>query len=383
MPGIAAAESTESGISTSIPPEMEKLMQQQWEEVTKQQFETYINELNRQIEPYFPPLDWKTILDSEKRSQYLNPLHWLKIAARLLIDDLVRNSSLLAQLVALAILGSLLRNLQSAFSQESVGRLADAVVHMVLLTIALASFYVALQTARSVVDDLVNFLLAALPVMLSLLIATGHLATGGVMSPMLFALAHSVNLVVANWVMPLLFFAALLQIVPSITNNFRFHSLALLVRQSALGILFAVVGIFVLLVGLQGAAGAMADGLGMRAMKYAARSFVPVIGGMIADAGELILSASMLLRNAIGLAGLVAVLFIVFFPTVKLVAMIIVYRVGAAIIQPLGAERVVTDLHAIAASLGFITVAVGAVAIMTFFVIALLIGIGNVGVMLR
>lgn len=185
MPGIAAAESTESGISTSIPPEMEKLMQQQWEEVTKQQFETYINELNRQIEPYFPPLDWKTILDSEKRSQYLNPLHWLKIAARLLIDDLVRNSSLLAQLVALAILGSLLRNLQSAFSQESVGRLADAVVHMVLLTIALASFYVALQTARSVVDELVNFLLAALPVMLSLLIATGHLATGGVMSPML------------------------------------------------------------------------------------------------------------------------------------------------------------------------------------------------------
>ena len=373
-----SAEATSAGEEL-----MPTLADEQWQKAANEEFQAFMDELNRQIEPYFPPLDWNTLMDGEQRARFFDPIHWLQLTWRLLLDDLLRNSSLLAQMMALAILGLLLQHLHSAFANESVGKLSETVVHMVLLALALASFYVALNTAREVVGDLVDFMLASLPLMISLLVSSGGMVSAGVMSPLLFLLANTVNVVIANWVLPLLFFAALLQIIPSLSSQFRFDRLAQLVRQVAMGLLMAVMGIFVAAISLQGAAGAVADSLGLRTVKYAAKSFVPVVGGMFADASELVFSSSILLRNGLGLVGLMVVILIVFFPIVKLLAMILIYRAGAAVIQPLGADRVVADLSAIAQALTLITVCVGAAGMMAFLVIAILVGIGNIGVMMR
>lgn len=63
---------------------------------------------------------------------------------------------------------------------------------------------------------------------------------------------------------------------------------------------------------LQGVNAAVTDGVAIRAAKYVTSNFIPVIGRMFTDATDTVLSASILLKNSIGIAGVIIILLITF-----------------------------------------------------------------------
>ena len=139
---------------------------------------------------------------------------------------------------------------------------------------------------------------------------------------------------------PLLGLAAAVAVVSRLAPQIRLTSAGKLLRSMvhwALGVGFTL---FLGVLTVQGATSASYDGVTMRAAKYAVDKFVPVIGGAFKDTADTLVGCSIVVKNAVGAVGLAGFLLILLGPCAQVLLTIAAYRLCAAAIEPLGAERI-------------------------------------------
>jgi stage III sporulation protein AE len=159
--------------------------------------------------------------------------------------------------------------------------------------------------------------------------------------------------------------------------------LAALLRNIAMGALGSFLTIFLAVVSIQGATSAVTDGVTLRTAKYVTGNFIPLVGRMFSDAADTVLSASMLVKNAVGLAGVFILLILCAFPALKILILAFIYNVSSAVLQPLGNSPIITALGTIGKSLLFVFAALATVGLMFFLAITIIIAAGNISLMVR
>ena len=133
----------------------------------------------------------------------------------------------------------------------------------------------------------------------------------------------------------LLFLAALLSVVSVMSEQYKVTQLANLLRNGSIALLGMFFTIFLGVISVQGASAAVSDGVTLRTVKFLTGNFIPVIGRMFTDATDTVLSASVLLKNSVGIVGVAILLLIVAFPAMKILIISFIYQFTAAILQPL------------------------------------------------
>ncbi|MDF2845029.1 MAG: hypothetical protein K0R00_3455 [Herbinix sp.] len=100
-----------------------------------------------------------------------------------------------------------------------------------------------------------------------------------------------------------------------------------------------------------------------RTALYKASEAIPGIGDALGGVTETLLGAGVLLKNAIGVTGLIVILTICAVPAIKLLIITAVYKVGGAALQPISDKRFIECIGASAKAAGLLlqTVFVGAV----------------------
>src|SRR5699024_10481265 len=241
--------------------------------------------------------------------------------------ELLLNGKLLGLLLLLTLFSIVLQTVQTAFEHSAVSKIAYFVVYIVLIYIALNSFYLAFSYAKDSIDAMSSFMIAMLTLILFLINLSGIL--------------------VSKFILPLIFFAALLLIVSSLNENYKVTHLANLFKNISLGVLGAFLTVFLGVMSVQGTASAIQDGVAMKTTKFITGNFIPIVGRTFTDAADTILSASLLLKNAIGIVGVIIIVFLALFPALKIFAIALTYKIAAAVLQPIGDGPVITTLNTI------------------------------------
>lgn len=297
--------------------------------------------------------------------------------------EILINGKLLVTIVILTVFSMILETLQSAFERKSVSKVAYAISYMVLVIIAINSFSVAIGYAKSAIANMIHFMVAMIPLLLTLLASMGNIASVSVMHPLIVFMIHTIGTLIYIIVFPLLFLSAILHIVSSLSDKYKVTQLANLLRRISVAILGIFLTVFLGIISVQGATSSVTDGVTIRTAKYVTGNFVPVVGRMFSDATDTVISASLLVKNAIGIAGVVIILLICAFPALKILTLAIIYNVSAAIMQPLGDSPIVTCLETIGKSMIYVFAALASVGLMFFLAITIIIAAGNVSVMMR
>ncbi|WP_374712124.1 stage III sporulation protein AE [Symbiobacterium terraclitae] len=361
------------------------LLQEQAAALDTSAIERFLEEVNRTWEGYGPQISLADFLRfyQGEDSEALSARAILQGLLRYLVREILANADLLLKLVVLAIVAAIMGQLQSAFEADAAGKAAYWVIYLVLVGLAVTGFGLAVATARQVMESLNDFMLAILPTLLTVLIAMGGAATAAIFQPLMVTMLSLMSSIMVTVVFPLAFLAAVVDIVSGLHEQYRLSNLAGLLRQGATVALGLVGTVFLGTVAVKGAAGAVADGLAVKTAKFVTGSFVPVIGKTLADATDLIVGSSLLLKNALGMLGAAAIFFIVSFPLLKILSIAWVYQVAGALVQPAGAGEIARMLTTMARSLHMIFAAVGMVALMFFISIVVIVGAANVTVMVR
>ncbi|HBS93760.1 MAG TPA: stage III sporulation protein AE [Firmicutes bacterium] len=333
--------------------------------------------LQEQYGNYLPEFSWQDLGATVDFRGLVSGL------ARYLFHQVWANASLLGQLVILAVLSALIKNLQSSFSSQGVAQVSRAVIIMVLLTMSAYSFSLAVNLARQTVQAMTGLIISLVPVMLTLLVALGSVTAATAFQPVLFTATALVGTVVSNIVLPLLFAAAVLAVVNQMVLGIEINKLAGLLKDLAVWLLGFLLTVFVGVTVINGAVAAVADGVALRTGKFAAKTLIPVVGGMFSDAFETVAGAALVLKSSIGLFGVIALVVSCFFPVLKLFAITLIYRGTAALLQPLGEDAVSDTLEIMARYMYAVIGAVAAVGLMFFMLITIMVAAANLPTMLR
>jgi stage III sporulation protein AE len=299
------------------------------------------------------------------------------------LNELLINGKLLALIVVLTVFSMVLETLQSAFEKTSVSKIAFAITYMVLAVLAINSFNIAIGYAKDAISRMIDFMMAVIPVVLTMLVSMGNVATVSVLHPLIVFMIHTVGNLIHVFIFPLLFFSAVLHIVSSLTDKYKVTQLATLLRTIALGTLTVALTVFLGVISVQGATGGVADGVTLKTAKYVTGNFVPVVGRMFSEATDTVLSASLLMKNAVGLAGVVIIILLCAFPAIKILALAFIFNLGAALLQPLGDSPIIGCLQTIGKSMIYVFAALATVGLMFFLAITIIIAAGNVSIMVR
>jgi len=362
---------------------VEQIIKEQAERLNTDQVEQYWNQLIKKYGGYFPEGRTPSFTDLLTGAKQFGVGSILSGVFRYLFYELLYNGKLLASIVVLTIFSMLLETLQSSFEKNTVSKVAYAITFMVLMIMAINSFSVAIGYAKGAITDMIHFMVAVIPLLLTLLASMGNVVSVSVLHPLIVFMIHAVGTAIYFVVFPLLFFSAVLHIVSSLTDKYKVTQLANLLRNVSVGCLGVFVTVFLGVISVRGATSAVADGVTIRTAKYIAGNFVPVVGRMFSDASETVIGASLLVKNAVGLAGVIVILMICAFPALKIMALALIYSLCAAVLQPLGDNPMIACLDTIGKSLIYVFAALAVVGLMFFLAITILITAGNVSVMMR
>ncbi|MFX4260977.1 stage III sporulation protein AE [Pelotomaculum propionicicum] len=346
--------------------------------------QSYIDQLDSAVKGSVPQFDFKDmVIKLVKGEMDWKPADILNNVLRQLFKEVVANFALLGKLVVLAVICAVLQNLVCSFEKGTTGQLAYSVTYLVLITIAIGSFSLAVNAGREVVDALVTFMQALLPVLLTLLVAVGGVASAAIFSPVILTTLGIFGTMIKNIILPLFFFVAILGVVSNLTDRFKVTNLADLLKTVAVSLMGFFTTIFLGVLAIQGVAGAVGDSVTFRTAKFTVKTFVPMVGGMLSDALDAVISSSLLIKNALGIAGIGVIGAILIVPLLKIVTLAFTYKLAGALIQPVADGQMVDCLNSLSSSLFHVFAAVATVGLLFFFTITIVVGIGNITVMLR
>ncbi|WP_163879387.1 stage III sporulation protein AE [Paenibacillus favisporus] len=362
----------------------DQLIQSQAQNLPKDQVEKYWDTLMKEYGGFFPDQKTPSFMDMLlPGGSGFSLKSVLTAAGTFMWHEVLYNGKLLVTIVILSIMSMILETLQAAFERKTVSKVAYALCYMVIIVLAINSFNVAIGYAKEAIDRMIDFMMAMVPLLFALLASMGNIVTVSVTHPLIIFMINTIGTLIHVMVFPLLFFSAVLHLVSSLSDKYKLTQMANLLRNISVGLLGVLLTIFLGVISVQGITGSITDGVTIRAAKYVSGSFIPVVGKMFADATDTVISASLLVKNSIGLAGVIIILFLCAFPAIKILTLALIYKVSAAIMQPLGDSPITACLDTIGKSMIYVFAALAAVGLMFFLAITIMLTAGNVTVMMR
>lgn len=362
----------------------EDIILQQLENLNLADLQREIQKINKEIENYLPELNLADLIKGVIRGEI--EFSWaglLRSLLRYLGKEVSANFSLLGQIIILTVISAVLSIFHQSFSSKTISNTANSLIFLVIAVLILQAFNLAIQIGIEAVDNMVSFMQALLPVLLSILVSLGALTSAAIFQPLTLLIITTLASLIKNIVFPLIFLSLVLNIVTKINLHFSLTRLAGFFKETGMTLLGLLMVIFVAGLLLQGGAAAITDSLTLRTAKYLTGTFIPVIGGIFSDALDLIISCSLIIKNALNFAGILIIIIIIAFPIIKILALVFVYKVSSAIVQPVADGRIVEILNDTGNSLIMIFLIVAAVSLMFFIVLAIIAGTGNLSVMMR
>lgn len=363
-------------------PSLSEALSGQKGNIDVQALNKYLDDLQDRYQGYFPQT--KEISDQIKLKPDLpSSDKWMSGVLRYFLHECYVNIHTLGMILILTVFSMILQSIQTAFEKPTVGKVAYALVYMMLLTVALKSFHTMTVYILDSIEQMSQFLLALTPMILALTAVSGSLSTAMLFHPMILLLINTVEWAIAKGVVPLLILSTLLGVISTLTVHYKASKLADLMRQVSTWSLIVFFAVFLGVMSIRGAVASISDGVLSKTVKFMTGNFVPVIGRMFSDATETVLSASALLKNTVGMVGLMILAGLIIFPALKVLVVTLIYRFSAALLQPLGDGPIIDSLNIISKSMLAIFAAYIIVSLMFFLSICIIIASGNLTLMVR
>ena len=291
--------------------------------------------------------------------------------------EIYASMQLIGSLLIIAIVCALLNNLQSAFSKENLSNIAYFACYGVMIILITKSFYIGVNLAKDTILDMTDFMAALMPVLMMLLASVGGFAEATLLDPVIMGFATVSSRVYVDILIPIIFMSFVLQFVNNISSDYKINNLTKLLKQIAIWVQGIVMTVFIGVITLRSIAAKTIDQVSIKTAKFAVDNFIPVVGKCLSDAISTVAGYSLLLKNAISGLGLVIILIIVILPIIKLLIMAFIYKLTAALIEPISDSRIVNCINSVGDSIILLMSCVISVSIMFFIMVAIVASTGK------
>lgn len=301
------------------------------------------DEINQALEELFPEekLDFKETVAALLKGD-------IKISAellnRLVSDQLTYalkvNKNNLVHIMLIAVIAAVFTNFSNVFQNRQISEISFFVLYLLLIALCLNSFQAAVDWVGEGVGNLTAFMKILGPVyFLAVAIAKGSVTSVAFYNLVLF-LIYLIEVLILKFLLPVIHIYIMVKVLNFLSREeylSRFGELLeLLIVWTLKTLLACVVGLNV----IQGLIAPAIDTVKRSVLTRSAEA-IPGVGDALGGVAEVVLGTAVLVKNSIGMAGAFICIALCVGPLVQIALMTLMYKLAAAVIQPVSDKRIV------------------------------------------
>lgn len=221
-----------------------------------------------------------------------------------------------------------------------------------------------LALCAETIQELSTFSQLLLPALSTAMIASGAVASGPVIYSLTVLFADLLLGCITKILIPLLYVYLAMALADAAVGNQtlrRFRELsAWIIKTGLKTLLYGFTAFLAITQVISGATDAMTA----KAAKLTLSSVVPVVGSIISDASDTILASASVLKNGIGIFGMIAVLSIAILPFLRIGISFLTMKLTAALAGTIAPPQLVSMIDAVSEALGLMLAMTGACALL-------------------
>ena len=259
----------------------------------------------------------------------------------------------LLRVAVIVLLASAARGFSAAAGGEANDWI-DMAAALGCAAVLLRDFTGVLSLCRDTLDQISVFSGTLQPVLATVLATGGNTATATVLQAATMVVFDLVIRLVNALLVPAACAYLAITAVDAAAGNGMLRGIADGIKTLTSGVLKLILTLFTAYLAIAGGVSGNVDRMTLKTAKLAVSGAVPVVGGVISDATETMLSGAALLRGSIGIFGMLCVAAICFVPFVRAGASYLCYKAGAAVLSPLCSDGMKRFLENVGTGFGLL-----------------------------
>lgn len=342
----------------------------------------FLKESEKYSGEFFDDIDMSQMLTNAIGGNIDNNTIFRKVLGILTVNVKSTITSLVSILVIILI-HSILKAVSDNLEYSNVSQIIYYVQYILIITIIMRNFSDIINLVKETTQNLVGFINVLVPLLISLMVYTGSITTTGLLEPIILFLINFIGNTINQVIIPIVLIVTALSIISKISDKVQIDKLASFFKSGVIWTLSIVLTIFVGIISLEGTLGSTVDGITAKTTKAVVSSAVPIVGKILGDAVDTVLGCGVVLKNAVGVVGVIIVIGICIAPIIKLATLTIMYNLASAVIQPIADIKIVKLLSEMGGVFKLLLAILCSISVMLIVGVTLVIKISNSGMMYR
>ena len=276
------------------------------------------------------------------------------------------------QIIILALFSAAIRCFGPSACKEQISDTAQMILSISLTAVLIASFYTACTISTDTLEGCISVYKAVVPVFFSAVAFASGNVTAAVYYEIVLMLITTVNLLFKSVLIKVDQIYMLISMADAVAKEERFTKAAELCVQVMKWSGRTALVVFTRLGGLKGMLVPVSETY-KKKMLYRAVQTLPGVGSSIETVTQTVWGAAKIIKNGIGMAAVIAVLIVCAVPVLKLVLMAVLFKVTAAVIEPVADKRVVKAVNALGTAVGMLLMTVLAAVSLFLLMLAMIV----------
>ena len=250
------------------------------------------------------------------------------------------NLKAIGSILAIIIIHAILKSISESLQNDGITKLIYYAQYIMIVTIIMTNFSGIVTLVQDTTNNLVAFMQMLVPLLIVLMTYTGSITTSTVLEPIILFLVNFVGNMIQTMIIPLVLVFTSLVIISKISEQVQVDKLAKFLKSGIVWFLGIVLTIFVGVVSLEGTLSSSVDGITAKTTKAVVSSAIPVVGKILGDAVDTVLGCGIVLKNAVGIIGVIIIIGICIMPIIKLAILTISYKLVAVATQAIADSKI-------------------------------------------
>lgn len=342
----------------------------------------FIDEANKYSNDILKDIDIQELLNNAIKGE-LDTNQLLKNIFPLLGTEIKEALKVMGSILIIVLIHSVLKSISDNLNNKSVAQITYYVQYILIATVIMSNFSSIITLTKEAVANMISFIQLLFPLLMTLMLASGSVVSVNLVQPIILFIINLISNIFQTIIIPIILVSTALSIISRISDKIQINKLSKFLKSSSIWIIGILLTIFVGVLSIEGTLGSSVDGITAKTAKAAISSFIPVVGKVLGDAVDTVIGCSAILKNAIGIVGVIVVITICIVPIFKIAIITIIYHLTAALCEPIADDKIVGLIAQMADTFKILLAILCSISVMLIIGITLVINISNTGLMYR
>lgn len=168
---------------------------------------------------FFEDIDINEILNDAIKGEVDNST-LLKKILNILGKEVTTNIKSLVSILAIILIHSILKSISESLENNNISKLIYYVQYILIVTVIMSNFTDIIKLVQDTTGNLIGFMNALVPLLITLMMYTGSITTSSVVEPIILFMINFIGNIIQNLIIPFVLVLTSLVIISKISDKF-------------------------------------------------------------------------------------------------------------------------------------------------------------------